>query len=132
MHILKSFSTQSCRAQDQKKLQGQLIAEQEALYGSKPSPIKTQGIRKAPRMSTGGASNRRLSLGAAVHQTPKRESLHSTKVMQQQSRTAVKKNDRLLQFDQLVHNQEDSYSGLSASKQLEYIIPHFKKFATIL
>lgn len=56
---------------DQKKLQGQLIAEQEALYGSKPSPSKPLGGKKAPRMSTGGATNRRLSLGAAMHQTPK-------------------------------------------------------------
>ncbi|KAG7612635.1 hypothetical protein ISN44_As05g046370 [Arabidopsis suecica] len=59
------------RQRDQKKLQGQLIAEQEALYGSKPSPSKPLGGKKAPRMSTGGASNRRLSLGAAMHQTPK-------------------------------------------------------------
>lgn len=56
---------------DQKKLQGQLIAEQEALYGSKPSPSKPLGGKKAPRMSTGGATNRRLSLGAGMHQTPK-------------------------------------------------------------
>ncbi|XP_023633167.1 65-kDa microtubule-associated protein 3 [Capsella rubella] len=59
------------RQRDQKKLQGQLIAEQEALYGSKPSPSKPLGGKKAPRMSTGGATNRRLSLGAGMHQTPK-------------------------------------------------------------
>ncbi|CAH8351059.1 unnamed protein product [Eruca vesicaria subsp. sativa] len=61
------------RQRDQKKLQGQLIAEQEALYGSKPSPSKPLGGKKAPRISTGGAAatNRRLSLGAGMHQTPK-------------------------------------------------------------
>ncbi|CAH8383589.1 unnamed protein product [Eruca vesicaria subsp. sativa] len=60
------------RQRDHKKLQGQLIAEQEALYGSKPSPSKPLGAKKAPRMSTGGAAtNRRLSLGAGMHQTPK-------------------------------------------------------------
>ncbi|CAH2070336.1 unnamed protein product, partial [Thlaspi arvense] len=61
------------RQRDHKKLQGQLIAEQEALYGSKPSPSKPLGGKKAPRMSTGGAAttNRRLSLGAGMHQTPK-------------------------------------------------------------
>ncbi|XP_013606870.1 PREDICTED: 65-kDa microtubule-associated protein 3-like [Brassica oleracea var. oleracea] len=60
------------RQRDHKKLQGQLIAEQEALYGSKPSPSKPLGGKKAPRMSTGGtATNRRLSLGAGMHQTPK-------------------------------------------------------------
>ncbi|KAH0943291.1 hypothetical protein HID58_002928 [Brassica napus] len=60
------------RQRDHKKLQGQLIAEQEALYGSKPSPSKPLGGKKAPRMSTGGAAtSRRLSLGAGMHQTPK-------------------------------------------------------------
>ncbi|KAL0710375.1 hypothetical protein Bca4012_017353 [Brassica carinata] len=60
------------RQRDHKKLQGQLIAEQEALYGSKPSPSKPLGGKKVPRMSTGGAAtNRRLSLGAGMHQTPK-------------------------------------------------------------
>ncbi|KAJ7975576.1 65-kDa microtubule-associated-like protein [Quillaja saponaria] len=41
------------RQRDQKKLQGQLIAEQEALYGSKPSPSKPQSVKKASTMSTG-------------------------------------------------------------------------------
>ncbi|CAM8987654.1 unnamed protein product [Rhodiola kirilowii] len=115
--ILREEKEQERRRQrDQKKIQGQLIAEQEALYGSKPSPSKPQSVRKAPRMSTGGASNRRLSLGAAIHQTPKRESLHSTKVIAH-ARTTTKKNDRLLQFDQLIHNQEDASSGLSAGRR---------------
>ncbi|CAM8987763.1 unnamed protein product [Rhodiola kirilowii] len=115
--ILREEKEQERRRQrDQKKIQGQLIAEQEALYGSKPSPSKPQSVRKAPRMSTGGASNRRLSLGTAIHQTPKRESLHSTKVIAN-ARTTTKKNDRLLQFDQLIHNQEDASSGLSAGRR---------------
>ncbi|CAM8997913.1 unnamed protein product [Rhodiola kirilowii] len=115
--ILREEKEQERRRQrDQKKIQGQLIAEQEALYGSKPSPSKPQSVRKAPRMSTGGASNRRLSLGAAIHQTPKREPLHSTKVIAH-ARTTTKKNDRLLQFDQLIHNQEDASSGLSAGRR---------------
>ncbi|CAN1286977.1 65-kDa microtubule-associated protein 3 [Linum perenne] len=58
------------RQRDQKKLQGQLIAEQEALYGSKPSPSKNLSMKKNSRVSTGGASNRRLSVGG-VPQTPK-------------------------------------------------------------
>lgn len=101
--------------QDQKKLQGQLIAEQEALYGSKPSPSKTQMVKKAPRMSTGGASTRRLSLGGAMIQTPKTNSIHSTKGTPH-SRATVK-NDRFQQNDQF--NQYDtSFAGLSAGKLL--------------
>ncbi|KAJ3670750.1 hypothetical protein LUZ60_008176 [Juncus effusus] len=58
------------RQRDQKKLQGQLIAEQEALYGSKPSPSKTPGPKKLTKPSN-GATNRRLSLGGAMTQAPK-------------------------------------------------------------
>ncbi|EPS73877.1 hypothetical protein M569_00872, partial [Genlisea aurea] len=60
------------KQREQKKLQGQLLTEQEALYGSKPSPLKNQCTKKGPRLS-GAASNKRLSLGAPVvlQQTPK-------------------------------------------------------------
>lgn len=58
------------KEQDQKKLQDQLKAEQEALYGSKPSPSKPQSIKKAPRHSMGGV-NRRVSIGGATMQAPK-------------------------------------------------------------
>ncbi|KAG1346973.1 ATP synthase subunit beta [Cocos nucifera] len=64
------------RHRDQKRRQGQLKAEQEALFGSKPSPLKLQSAKKVPRTSTGGSS-RRLSLGAAMVQPPKPEPLHS-------------------------------------------------------
>ncbi|CAL9100732.1 unnamed protein product, partial [Musa acuminata var. zebrina] len=67
------------RQRDQKKLQGQLIAEQEALYGSKPSPLKPQSAKKLHRTSNGGPS-RRLSLGgAAMQPPPKPDYLHSAK-----------------------------------------------------
>ncbi|XP_039142311.1 65-kDa microtubule-associated protein 3-like [Dioscorea cayenensis subsp. rotundata] len=55
------------RQRDQRRLQDQFIAEQEALYGSKPSPSKSQSGKRAPRISTGGPS-RRISLGGAVLQ----------------------------------------------------------------
>ncbi|KAL5227379.1 hypothetical protein ABZP36_015644 [Zizania latifolia] len=67
------------RQRDQKKLQDQLKAEQEALYGSKPSPSKPQSTRKTPRHSMGGA-NRRLSLGGSTLQPPKTDMLHSKSV----------------------------------------------------
>ncbi|XP_076955935.1 65-kDa microtubule-associated protein 3-like isoform X1 [Bidens hawaiensis] len=56
------------RQKDQKKLQAQLIAEQEAMFGSKPSPMKQpSGKKVGSRIPYGGASNRRLSLGGAMH-----------------------------------------------------------------
>ncbi|KAL0309153.1 UNVERIFIED_CONTAM: microtubule-associated protein 3 [Sesamum radiatum] len=54
------------RQRDRKKLQGQLLAEQEAMYGSKPSPSKSGN--KNLRPSTGGAANKRFSLGGAMLQ----------------------------------------------------------------
>ncbi|WOK98817.1 65-kDa microtubule-associated protein 3-like [Canna indica] len=66
------------RQRDQKKLQDQLIAEQEALYGSKPSPSKPQSTKKLPRTSNVGG--RRLSIGGSAIQTPKR----TTKKMDEQ------------------------------------------------
>ncbi|KAG9446343.1 hypothetical protein H6P81_012471 [Aristolochia fimbriata] len=65
------------RKREEKKLQGQFIAEQEVRYGSKPSPMKTPNMKKPSRPSIGNA-NRRLSLGAAMLSTPKPDP-HSTK-----------------------------------------------------
>ncbi|XP_009789952.1 65-kDa microtubule-associated protein 3 [Nicotiana sylvestris] len=56
------------RQRDQKKLQGQLMVEQEALFGSIPSPLKS--AKKNFRPSMGGLTNKRLSLGGAMLQTP--------------------------------------------------------------
>ncbi|KAM7504663.1 hypothetical protein LguiB_003567 [Lonicera macranthoides] len=98
------------RQRDQKKLQGQLIAEQEALFGSKPSPMKAQSGKKGPRLSCGGgASNRRLSLGGAMLQTPKPDPLHSTKTTPNTRQT--KKNDRLN------NHRDDGIAGLSAGRR---------------
>ncbi|XP_071711388.1 65-kDa microtubule-associated protein 3-like [Rutidosis leptorrhynchoides] len=80
------------RQRDQKKLQGQLIVEQEALFGSKPSPIKQQSAKKGGRLSIGGSgatSNRRLSLAG-----PKQD-LHSVKSVTPNTRP-VKKIERQL------------------------------------
>ncbi|GAA0145422.1 non-motor microtubule binding protein [Lithospermum erythrorhizon] len=53
------------RQKDQKKLQAQLLAEQEARYGSKPSPSKSG--KKTIRMSCGGASAKRFSMYETPH-----------------------------------------------------------------
>lgn len=83
-----------------------MIAEQEALYGSKPSPSKPQSVKKGPRMSTGGAASRRVSLGGAMLQTPKPDSkaTHSR---------AMRKVDKVPQFDQLSY-PDDGVSCLSS------------------
>lgn len=100
--------------QDQKKIQGQLIAEQEALYGSKPSPSKPQSVKKTPRISTGGASNRRLSM-----QAPKADSLHSAKVPATPlSRPNSRKSDRVHQNEQLNNHHDDGFTALSTGKAL--------------
>ncbi|CAK7337098.1 unnamed protein product [Dovyalis caffra] len=94
------------RQRDQKKLQGQLIAEQEALYGSKPSPSKPQSVKKAPRVSTGGATNRRLSLGGAMLQTPRPHSRPGNKV------------DRMHQNEHSKpRHQDDGFAALSAGRR---------------
>ncbi|XVF09710.1 hypothetical protein REPUB_Repub07fG0118800 [Reevesia pubescens] len=103
------------RLRDQKKLQGQLIAEQEALYGSKPSPSKPQSVKKGPRYSTGGASNRRVSLGGAMLPTHKPDSLHSAKATPQTRPS--KKTERLFQNDHLNHRQDDAIPAFSAVRR---------------
>ncbi|KAI4347450.1 hypothetical protein L6164_008263 [Bauhinia variegata] len=97
------------RQRDLKKLQGQLLAEQETLYGSKPSPSKPQSVKKAPRMSTGGVNSRRGSLGGAMLQTPKPES----KVPQPRS---TRKSDNANQIDQLNH-LDDGTPYLSSARR---------------
>ncbi|KAJ7552872.1 hypothetical protein O6H91_06G073700 [Diphasiastrum complanatum] len=61
------------RARDQKRLQEQLMTEQETLFGSRPSPNKIiNGKRNQNGLRTNGnhtPTNRRLSLGAAMLQS---------------------------------------------------------------
>uniref|UniRef100_A0A6M2F212 65-kDa microtubule-associated protein 3-like n=1 Tax=Populus davidiana TaxID=266767 RepID=A0A6M2F212_9ROSI len=103
------------RQRDQKKLQGQLIAEQEALYGSKPSPSKPPSVKKTPRVSTGGASNRRLSLGGTMLQTPRPDLPHSSKATPHPR--AGNKVDRTHQNDHLKPQQDDGFDALSAGRR---------------
>ncbi|XP_037413770.1 65-kDa microtubule-associated protein 3-like [Triticum dicoccoides] len=79
MIVCQEKEQEKKRQRDQKKLHDQLKAEQEALYGSKPSPSKPQSIKKAPRHSMGGV-NRRVSMGGATMQAPKTDILHSKNV----------------------------------------------------
>ncbi|CAI0555366.1 unnamed protein product [Linum tenue] len=111
--ILKQEKEEEKRRQrDQKKLQGQLIAEQEALYGSKPSPSKNLSMKKGSRVSTGGATNRRLSVGGAMPQTPKLDKTLSSRTLNCRSAKKINNhNDSLSQY------HDDTFSNLSAGRR---------------
>ncbi|KAK9273501.1 hypothetical protein L1049_018311 [Liquidambar formosana] len=91
------------RQRDQKKLQEQLIAEQESLFGSKPSPSKSG--KKFPRTSMGGACYRRFSLGGAMLQSskPEKAARHSR---------LIKKGDSANQNNSN-HQRSAGFAGLS-------------------
>ncbi|KAI3458258.1 hypothetical protein Pfo_014921 [Paulownia fortunei] len=100
------------RQRDQKKLQGQLLAEQEALYGSKPSPMKNQSAKKGPRLSCGGgAGNRRLSLGGPMLQTPKSDMPPSAKAT---PNTRNAKKSELINQD---CGRDDGFAALSSGRR---------------
>ncbi|XP_034708570.1 65-kDa microtubule-associated protein 3-like isoform X3 [Vitis riparia] len=95
------------RQREQKRLQGQLIAEQEALFGSKPSPSKSG--KKLSRISTIGAANRRLSHGGMMLQAPNPEkaALHSC---------PTKKDGCVKQNNSLKHQQYNGSAVLSSGR----------------
>ncbi|CAO2838998.1 unnamed protein product [Amaranthus hypochondriacus] len=64
------------RQREQKKLQGQLLAEQEILFGSKPSPVKT--AKKSSKIPTGG-NCKRIPVGGNMSQTPRPNSSQSAR-----------------------------------------------------
>ncbi|KAH9697297.1 65-kDa microtubule-associated protein 3 [Citrus sinensis] len=114
--ILRQEKEQERRRQrDQKKLKEQLIAEQEALYGSKPSPLKAQSVKKVPRVSSGGANNRRLPVGGTMLQTPKPDSLGSIKATPHSH--PIKKIDRTLQHDPSNLHPDDGCATESAGRR---------------
>ncbi|KAL0400849.1 UNVERIFIED_CONTAM: microtubule-associated protein 3 [Sesamum latifolium] len=105
------------RQRDQKKLQEQLLTEQEALYGSKPSPMKNQSAKKGRRLSCGGGpSNRRLSLGGPMLQTPKADMPPLAKATPN-TRNA-KKTERINQ-DCL---RDDGFAALSSGNYFQHFL----------
>ncbi|KAE8664950.1 65-kDa microtubule-associated protein 4 [Hibiscus syriacus] len=87
---------QKQRHRNQKKLPGQLMTEQEALYGSKPSPSMTG--KKASRTPTTVASHRKLSFGGAILQQVKTEKpvshLHPNKKADYMNENSVTNHQR--------------------------------------
>lgn len=82
------------------------------MFGSKPSPMKQQSGKKGSRMSCGGASNRRLSLGGAM--LAPRTDLHSTRATPNTRHT--KKNQRQS------NNRDDGFGALSAGTFLDVLL----------
>ncbi|XP_017438957.1 LOW QUALITY PROTEIN: 65-kDa microtubule-associated protein 3 [Vigna angularis] len=108
------------RQRELKKLQGQMTAEKEVLYGSKVSPSKAQSAKKTPR--AGSAACRKISLGC---QTPKSDS----KPYQSQS-SFIKRTDKAHQNDRL-NNLDDDVSYLSSARRgLDTAGVPMKKFST--
>ncbi|XP_020219857.1 65-kDa microtubule-associated protein 3 [Cajanus cajan] len=95
------------RQRDQKKFQGQLMAEHETLFGSKPSPLSKSGI-KAARCSTGIPSFRKFSVGGAMLQDPRHASL-----IQQSN----KKGNNTNQKGSILRNKNTYHSSQSSVKK---------------
>ncbi|MBA0616010.1 hypothetical protein Godav_016100 [Gossypium davidsonii] len=84
------------RLRDQKRLQGQLIAEQEVLYGAKQSPPKPQSAKKGSKQCTGVPSTKKVALGGPMLQAHKLDSVNSPRISQTRSN---KKTEFMLQND---------------------------------
>ncbi|KAK7394896.1 hypothetical protein VNO78_15437 [Psophocarpus tetragonolobus] len=105
------------RQRDQKKLQGQLIAEHETLVGSKPSPLSKSGY-KAARCSTGIPSNRKFSIGGAMLQDPRHVALiHQSN----------KKDNITTQKDSILRNKNTYHSTKSLGKDKSKAMGHSVK-----
>ncbi|XP_028756450.1 65-kDa microtubule-associated protein 3 isoform X2 [Neltuma alba] len=103
------------RQRDLRRLQGQIVAEQEARYGSKPSSSKPQTPRKASRMPAGGATNK--GHGGATFQTTK----HDSKGTESRS---TRKTDNAHQLDEYNH-LDDGDSSLSSDDDAPTDSPHY-------
>ncbi|KAB2017508.1 hypothetical protein ES319_D08G167500v1 [Gossypium barbadense] len=128
--------TQRQRQRNQKKLHGQLIAEQEALYGSKPSPTMT--AKKASRTPTTAASNRKLSFGGAMLQQVKPEKptsrFHPNKKADSSNENSFANHHRSSGFTSHSGRRSSEVSGrvvkkqpLSAAKMREMESPAVRK-----
>ena len=80
------------------------MAEQEVLFGSKPSPVNLQIGKKGPKLSHGGGGS---SKKPSTPQTPKTDPFRSIK---------AKKSDSLQPNEQLNHPRDDAFVALSAGK----------------
>lgn len=75
-------------------------------------------MKKASRVSTGGVSHRRLSVGGTMLQTTPKPELPSSTKATPHPRT-VKKIDRILQNDHTNVRMDDGFAALSAGNFLE-------------
>ncbi|XP_057476328.1 65-kDa microtubule-associated protein 3-like isoform X2 [Actinidia eriantha] len=96
------------KQRDQKKLKGQLMAEQEVLFGSKPSPVNLQIGKKGPKLLHGGGGS---SKKPSTPQTPKADPFRSIK---------AKKSESLQPNEQLNHPLDDAFAALSAESPMKW------------
>lgn len=90
-----------CRLQDQKKFNEQLNAEQEALFGSRPSPSRPLGAKKAvaARVNGNGTPGRRASAhgggsnGSAARSAAREGKRDSSRLSAPANYVAVAKED---------------------------------------
>ncbi|KAK8983999.1 hypothetical protein V6N11_009776 [Hibiscus sabdariffa] len=95
------------RLRDQKKLQGQIIVEQEVLYGSKPTPSKPPNAKKISKQS----SLKRSTSGGTMLKT---DSVSTPRTPQIRS---SKKSDLPFQNDRLNHRQDDAIPASPAFRR---------------
>ncbi|XP_047328879.1 65-kDa microtubule-associated protein 3-like [Impatiens glandulifera] len=110
------------RQRDKKKVKGQLITEQEAMFGSKSSPMKQQNGKKASRLSmgggqSGGQNKRRISLGGANLQTQKPiiNNQNSNNTLLLLCHANAKKKNQRNDFDDDYENDSSFQSLLAAT-----------------
>ncbi|KAK8577492.1 hypothetical protein V6N13_027764 [Hibiscus sabdariffa] len=95
------------RLRDQKKLQGQIIVEQEVLYGSKPTPSKPPNAKKISKQS----SLKRSTSGGSMLKT---DSVSTPRTPQIRS---SKKSELPFQNDRLNHRQDDAIPASPAFRR---------------
>ncbi|XP_058104137.1 65-kDa microtubule-associated protein 3-like [Magnolia sinica] len=115
--LLREEKEQECRRQcDQKRLQGQLMAEQEALFGSKPSPLKPPSAKKVARTSACSATaNRRLSVGGGALQ-PSKLDFYPSKQIHGLATAAVVSHPPI-KGDQLPQDDSQMDDGMTALRK---------------
>ncbi|XP_065859420.1 65-kDa microtubule-associated protein 3 isoform X2 [Euphorbia lathyris] len=118
-NLRKEKEQEKIRQRDQKKLQLQLIAEQEVRFGAKPSPSRSG--RKGCRTSAAVASDRKLSLGGSMLQNIKADKKVSAGFY------PVKKVDFVNQNSILDSQQYGGFTSQSSGRRNSEISDHFVK-----
>ncbi|XP_057446426.1 65-kDa microtubule-associated protein 3-like isoform X2 [Lotus japonicus] len=99
------------RHRDLKKLQGQLIAEQEVIYGSKSPLKKSPSVKKTPRTPTSSTPRTPTGIAASRRVSTPRSDLKST------LSCTPKKTDKVHQIQPLNYLDDDGDSYISSARR---------------